>query len=63
MADATKFEPVSYTVNDACAALGVGRTSLYRLISERKVDARRVAGRTVITAASMQALLENAEAV
>ncbi|MGC9217234.1 helix-turn-helix domain-containing protein [Acidithiobacillus sp.] len=52
-----KPEPLAYRVPDACAALGIGRTLLYRLIAEGKIEARAIAGRTIIPAASVNAFL------
>jgi excisionase family DNA binding protein len=48
---------LAYTVNDACAALGVGRTRLYGLIAEGRIEARQCVGRTLIPADSLRAFL------
>ena len=45
--------PFAYTVASACAALGVGRTRLYELISQGKIEARACGGRTLIPAQSL----------
>jgi excisionase family DNA binding protein len=47
-------ETFAFSINDACAAIGIGRTKLYSLISDGKLDARAIGGRTVIPAASLQ---------
>lgn len=55
------MEPLAVPVNVAAACLGIGRTSLYRCISEKKVDAVRISGRTLITTASLRRLVESSE--
>lgn len=54
-------EKIAYTVPEACAAIGIGRTNLYKLASQKKVDLRKVGGRTVVTAASLHRLVEQSE--
>ena len=44
---------LAFSIKDACAAIGIGRTKLYGLIGERKLEARAIGGRTVIPAASL----------
>jgi excisionase family DNA binding protein len=48
---------LTLSVADACRALGIGRTNLYRLIGEQKIEARSLGGRTVIPAESLRAFL------
>ena len=50
-------EILAYTVPGACHAGGIGRTTLYRLIGERKIEARQCGGRTLIPASSLRAFL------
>jgi excisionase family DNA binding protein len=50
---------LAYTVNDACTALGVGRTRLYGLIAEEQIEARQCGGRTLIPAESLREFLAN----
>jgi excisionase family DNA binding protein len=38
----------AYSVNEACKAMGLGRTKLYDLINAGKIVARKDGGRTVI---------------
>jgi excisionase family DNA binding protein len=45
--------PITYTIASACAALGVGRTRLYQLIGQGKIEARACGGRTLIPAQSL----------
>jgi predicted DNA-binding transcriptional regulator AlpA len=53
---------LAYNVNEAMAALGIGRTKFYELARAGKIDLRKVGGRTVATAASLHRLVEEAEA-
>ena len=52
------FEPIAYSIADAVRASSICRTSLYRLIKEGKLEARKVGKRTLIPAASLRALVE-----
>lgn len=56
-------DKIAYTVPEACAAIGIGRTKLYALRNENKVDFRKVGGRTLVTAASLHRLIDEAESV
>ena len=53
-------EKIAYTVNEALAAVGIGRTHFYKLASEGKIDLRKLGGRTVATAESLRRLVEEA---
>lgn len=44
-------------VDEACRALGIGKTSLYELISTKKLKAAVVAGRRVIPISELERLL------
>ena len=48
-------------INDAAAAYGVGRSTIYKLISEGKLASVKVSGRRLIPRESMEALLQRAE--
>jgi excisionase family DNA binding protein len=48
---------LTLTIHDACKALGVGRTNLYRLISEGHIEARALGGRTVVPVDSLRAFV------
>lgn len=51
-------EPLAYSVADACRVSSIGRTRLYQLIGEGRLQARKVGKRTLIPAASLRALIE-----
>lgn len=46
------------TISEAVAASRIGRTSLYGLIRDGKLDARKVGRRTLVPATALQRLLE-----
>lgn len=51
------LEPLAYSINEACRVSSLGRTRLYELIGEGRLDARRIGKRTLIPAASLRALI------
>jgi hypothetical protein len=53
-------DKIAYTVPEALAAIGIGRTNFYKLAAEGKVDLRKVGGRTLVTASSLLRLIESA---
>lgn len=52
------MEPLTITVNDACKALGLGRTKIYELIAQGRLDTLKIDKRTLIKTASMRALVD-----
>jgi excisionase family DNA binding protein len=58
MNDAKKtIEPLAYSIADACRITSIGRTRLYALIAEGRLDVRKIGRRTIIPAASLRALI------
>jgi excisionase family DNA binding protein len=55
----SELAPLAYTVDDAVRVSGLGRTTLYRLAGEKQITMRKVGRRTLITAASLHALIED----
>ncbi|MBF9150899.1 helix-turn-helix domain-containing protein [Novosphingobium sp. 1Y9A] len=49
-------------MSDACRVLSIGRTSLYRLVKEGRIETRKIGTRTLIPAASLRALVEGESA-
>ena len=49
--------PVSYSVEDAAKALGIGRTFVFQLIKEGKLRAVKLGRRTVVPVKECEALL------
>lgn len=56
----TAHEPIAYRIEDAMRVIGLGRTSLYALANEGKLRMVKVAGRTLVDAASLRALVGKA---
>lgn len=54
---------LAYTVDEAGPALGVSRSTVFDMIREGEVEARRVRGRTVITRDELQRVLDEAPIV
>lgn len=54
----TITEPLAYSVDDACRVSSLGKTKLYELINEGQLQVRKVGKRTLISAASLRALIE-----
>ena len=50
--------PIGVSIAQACVALGIGRTSLYKLIADGKLGARKIGRRTVILAEELRAYAE-----
>jgi excisionase family DNA binding protein len=46
-----------YSVKETLGLLGIGRTMLYRLMSEQKLEARKLGRRTLIPAEQIERLL------
>ena len=53
-----RLEPLAYSISEACRVSSIGRTSLYRLISEGRLETRKIGKRTLIPAASLNALID-----
>jgi hypothetical protein len=49
---------IGYSIKEACCASSLGRTSIYHHIAAGRLKAKRVGGRTIISAASLQALVD-----
>lgn len=52
-----KSERFAYPVNDACHALGIGRTSLYELVKAGELKILRIAGRTLVPRSEIERLV------
>lgn len=51
------IEPLAYSINEACRVSSLGRTRLYQLIGEGRLEVRKIGKRTLIPAASLKALI------
>lgn len=52
------MEEIAYSVNRTAKALGVGRSTIYKLIKTGQIDAIKIGTRTLITTASVARLVE-----
>lgn len=50
-------EPLAYSIADACRVTSIGRTRLYILIAEGRLEVRKIGRRTLIPAESLRALI------
>lgn len=53
----THIQKLAYSIREACEASSLGRTTIYALIGQGRLQAVRVRGRTVIPADSLTALI------
>ena len=51
-------ERLGCSPSEACIALGIGRTLLYELIAERRVEIRKVGRRTIVSVPSLLKLMD-----
>ena len=51
---------LAYSITEAANAISIGRSKLYELIAEGRIETRKIGKRTVIPAASLHRLLEAA---
>lgn len=54
-----KHEPpkLAFTIGEACHAVGIGRSKLYELIGQGRLQTRKIGSRTVIPAESLRKLI------
>ena len=50
-------EPLSYSVKGACAAMGISRATLYRMMQDGRIRAKKLGTATIIPADQLRALL------
>lgn len=50
-------DKLTFTINEAIKAVGLGRTTIHKLINEGHLVKVKVGRRTLITAASLEALV------
>lgn len=55
-------EKISYTVNEAVKACGLGRTTIYELIKAGELKPAKVGTRTLILRSDLENLLESRKA-
>ncbi len=52
------MEPIVISVKNASKALGLGRTSIYALINQGKLETIKIGRRTLVTVSSIRRLIE-----
>jgi excisionase family DNA binding protein len=50
---------ISCTVEEACWATGLGRTTIYKLIKEGRIEAKKIGRRTVILVSTLLVEIES----
>lgn len=53
---------LSYTIDEACALIGVGRTKLYEALDSGELPAKKWGKRTLILKADLKSFLETLKA-
>lgn len=48
---------LAFTIPEACHAIGIGRSKMYELISQGRVETRKIGKRTIIPADSLRGLI------
>ncbi len=51
------MEPLALSINDTAKALSLGRTSIYAMIADKRLDAFKLGRRTLIRAESIRRLV------
>jgi excisionase family DNA binding protein len=54
----TNMEPLVISINDTAKALGVGRSSIYSLIKDGRLESIKIGRRTLLTTASINRLAQ-----
>ena len=53
------MEQLTISISTAAKALGVGRSTVYLLIKQNRIDAIKIGRRTLLTTASIRRLADN----
>ncbi len=55
--DHIPLQPLAYSVEEACRVSSIGKTNLYSLIKQQKLEIRKIGKRTIIPADSLHRLI------
>jgi excisionase family DNA binding protein len=53
----SNIEPLGYSIDDATRLVGVGRTTIYALAKENRLEIVKLRGRSIVTAKSLRKLV------
>ena len=56
----TLIEPISVRIPEACRLTGIGRSKLYELIAEGRIEVVKVGAMTLVPYASLKDLIDQA---
>lgn len=56
------MEKLAYSINETARALSLGRTSIYAMISDGRLEAFKLGRRTLVKAESIQRLVNGGQA-
>lgn len=56
------MEPITISIADTCKAVGVGRTTVWRLIRRGDLDTIKIGDRRLVTTDSIQRLVQRSAA-
>jgi excisionase family DNA binding protein len=62
MPHSPEFEPLAYSIKEACAACRVGRTTLYAAIARGDLKTKKIGRRTLIGSQDLRSWLESCTA-
>lgn len=54
-----KVDKLAYRIDEACQALGIGRTSLYNLVKVGQLELIRISGRSLVPAYELYRLTQS----
>lgn len=57
-----KTHKLSYTLDETCAAIGIGKTKCYQFLDSGALPAKKIGKRTIILGADLEEFLSNLEA-
>lgn len=58
IANRAELQPLAYSIAEATRVAPIGRTRIYQLIAEGKLEARKLGSRTIIPADSLHRLIQ-----
>lgn len=53
-------QPLAYSIKNAAAVCGIGRTKLYELIKAGEIRSRKIGSRTVVLRSDLESMLARA---